>query len=283
MTPAAFRKLVWHHYRTHGRHTLPWRPPSLKLRKDGFLDSYRILVSEVMLQQTQVDRVVPKYQSFLKKFPTFKALADTSLQSVLVEWKGLGYNRRALGLKRTAEAVVHNHGGKLPRDYASLLALPGIGPYTAHAVRAFVWNEPDIFVETNIRTVYIHHFFSKATRRQGNNKISDAELVPLVEKTLDTKNPREWYYALMDYGAHLKKTVGNVSRKSASYAKQSTFKGSHRELRAQVLHAIAEKRSTTVHNIATTIKRSETDVEQVVCELKRDGFIKENKHSVRVV
>jgi A/G-specific adenine glycosylase len=229
-----------------------------------------------MLQQTQVDRVLPKYQSFLKKFPSFKALASASLQSVLVEWKGLGYNRRALGLKRAAEAVMKEHNGKVPRDYTSLLKLPGIGPYTAHAVRAFAWNEPDTFIETNIRGVYIHHFFPKA------KKVDDTKLLPFIEKTLDTKNPREWYYALMDYGTYLKKTIGNASRKSASYSKQSKFKGSHRELRALVLHMITQKKKISVKNIATAIHRKETDVVSVVAELKKDGFVKQNKSSVHI-
>ncbi len=271
MTPAVFRKLIWAHYRKEGRHSLPWR----KTR-----DPYRILVSEIMLQQTQVDRVIPKYQSFLKKFPSFKELSKASLQSVLVEWKGLGYNRRALGLKRAAETVMKKYGGRLPTLYSELVELSGIGPYTAHAVRTFAWNEPDVFIETNIRSVFIHHFFAKATPQRPDNKISDTQLIPLVEKTLDKKRPREWYYALMDYGTHLKKTVGNASRKSSSYTKQSKFKGSHRELRARVLHVIAQKKKISMKNIATAIHKKETEVQSVVKELVRDGFVKRNKSLV---
>ncbi len=263
-----FKKVVWSHYRTHGRHSLSWR----KTR-----NPYRILVSEVMLQQTQVDRVIPKYRSFIKKFPTFKALASASLQSVLVEWKGLGYNRRALGLKRAAEAVVKEYGGKLPRDYASLLKLPGIGPYTAHAVRAFTWNEPDVFIETNIRSVYIHHFFPKS------KKVDDAKLFPLIEETLDTKKPREWYYALMDYGTYLKKTVGNTSRKSSSYSRQSKFKGSHRELRALVLHEVAKRKRSTVPDIARAIAKEKAEVASTVAELAKEGFVVHTGRIVSVV
>lgn len=264
MTPAPFRKLIWSHYRKDGRHSLPWRRTR---------DPYRILVSEVMLQQTQVDRVIPKYRSFLKKFPTFKALANASLQSVLIEWKGLGYNRRALGLKRAAEAVMKDHNGKLPRDYASLLKLAGIGPYTAHAVRAFAWNEPEVFIETNIRSVYIHHFFDKATPQRPDHKISDIQLMPIIEKTLDTKKPREWYYALMDYGAHLKKTAGNASRKSSLYSRQSKFKGSHRELRALVLHEVAKKKRSTVPDIARAIAKEKAEVASAIIELVQEGFV----------
>lgn len=260
MLPGAFRKVVWAHYHEHGRHSLLWR----KTR-----DPYRILVSEVMLQQTQVDRVIPKYQSFLKKFPTFKALAEASLQSVLVEWKGLGYNRRALGLKRAAEAVVKEYAGKLPKDYASLLKLPSIGPYTAHALRTFVWNESEVLIETNIRSVYIHHFFPRT------KKVDDVKLLPFIEKTLDTKKPREWYYALMDYGSHLKKTVGNASKKSASYTKQSKFKGSHRELRAQILHEIAGGKGKTSSRSMLIKKtgRKPSDIDEAVKELMKEGFI----------
>ncbi len=253
-----FKKTLWSHYRKDGRHSLPWRQTR---------DPYRILVSEVMLQQTQVDRVLPKYKSFLKKFPTLKALANAPLQSVLVEWKGLGYNRRALGLKRAAEAVLKEHSGKLPRDYASLLKLPSIGPYTAHAVRTFAWNEADVFIETNIRSVYIHHFFPKS------KKVDDAKLLPLIEETLDVKKPREWYYALMDYGTHLKKTIGNASRKSSSYSKQSKFKGSHRELRAQILHEIAANKTSSRATLIKKIDRKPAKIDKIITELMKEGFI----------
>ena len=286
MTPTAFRKLIWTHYRKDGRHSLPWR----KTR-----DPYRILVSEIMLQQTQVDRVIPKYQSFLKKFPSFKELSKASLQSVLVEWKGLGYNRRALGLKRAAETVMKEHAGRLPCDYTSLLKLSGIGPYTAHAVRAFAWNEPDVFIETNIRSVYIHHFEKSALQssasrlpKSATEGIRDKDILELVAGDMRSivrskKSPRFWYYALMDYGTHLKKTVGNASRKSSSYTKQSKFKGSHRELRALVLHVITQKKKVSVKNIAKLLNRSKTDVTNIVQELTKDGFAKQNKNSISVV
>lgn len=256
--PTTFRTAVWAHYHKHGRHALPWR----KTR-----DPYRILVSEVMLQQTQVDRVLPKYRSFIKKFPTFKALAEAPLQSVLAEWKGLGYNRRALGLKRAAEAVMKNHKGELPAVYRELVELPGIGPYTAHALRAFVWNEPDVFIETNIRTVYIHHFFPKS------KNVPDAKLMPLIEKTLDKKNTREWYYALMDYGSHLKKTLGNISQRSGSYMKQSRFKGSRRELRAAVLHAVVHKKTLSRSRLARLLDRKPNEIDETIEELMKEGFI----------
>lgn len=286
MKPSAFRAHIWKYYRTSGRHTLPWRPPSLKparlrhsggLRKDKALNPYHILVSEIMLQQTQVDRVVPKYHSFLKKFPSFEALAAAPLRDVLIEWKGLGYNRRGLNLKRLAEIVVRDYKGKLPRNHISLLELPGIGSYTAGAIRAFAWNESSVFIETNIRTVYIHHFPPKAGRL-SIDKVPDSYLLPLIENDVRSvmrgkKSPRFWYYALMDYGAHLKKTVGNLSQKSSTYTKQSKFKGSKRELRSRVLHAISLKKSVLVAVLLENLRIQEDLLAIIIKELIQEGFI----------
>lgn len=236
-----FKKRVWDFYKNHGRR-LPWRETR---------DPYKILVSEIMLQQTQVKRVVPKYKSFVKKFPTLEALAGAPLSVVLKEWQGLGYNRRALYLKRTAESTVTNFGGKLPKDYKLLLSLPGIGPATAGDILAFAHNIAVPVIETNIRTVFLHHFFNDVSCKQ----IHDKEILPLVEKTLDLKNPREWYWALLDYGSYLKKTIGNQNAKSKHYAKQSTFKGSNRELRSKILSEILAQPGTSVKILANKLKK----------------------------
>lgn len=273
MNHQRFKDIVWNYYRAHGRNTLPWRRTK---------NPYRILVSEIMLQQTQVDRVIQKYRLFLKKFPSFKALAQAPLRDVLLEWKGLGYNRRGLNLKRLAQIIVTEHAGKLPHNRETLMKLPGIGPYTAGAIMAFVWNTPETFIETNIRTAYIHHFFSKATKQRGDKTVSDAELMPLIEKTLDTKNPREWYYALMDYGSHLKKTVGNISKKSSTYTKQSKFEGSRRQLRALILHEVALHESLTKRQLARKIKENIETVESVVAELANDRFISVHKNNITI-
>lgn len=217
-----FKKTVRTFYKTHGRHTLPWRKTT---------NPYRILVSEIMLQQTQVDRVVPYYKAFFKKFPTVKALAKAPLSDVLRMWQGLGYNRRAKMLHNAAKEVVNENKGRFPKTYEALVTLPGVGEYTAKAVRTFSYNEPEVVIETNIRTVFLHHFFPKS------KKVSDEKLLPLIEETLDKKNPRDWYAALMDYGSHLKKTVPNPSRKSAHHTNQSPFKGSDREIRGAILRA----------------------------------------------
>ena len=205
---------------------MPWR----KTR-----DPYKILVSEIMLQQTQVKRVIEFYAAFTKRFPTVQKLARAPLSEVLKVWQGLGYNRRAKYLHEAAKAIVARHAGHVPRSHEALVALPGIGAYTASAVRAFAWNEPDIFIETNIRTAVIHYFFPKS------EKVSDARLIPLITAALDRKRPREWYYALMDFGSFLKKTEGNASRRSAHHTRQKPFKGSDREIRGAILKMLAEK------------------------------------------
>lgn len=221
-----FVAAVWDYYTAHGRHQLPWR----KTR-----NPYRILVSEIMLQQTQVDRVLPKYQAFLKLFPTVSALASAPLRDVLVAWQGLGYNRRARALHAAARVVMEQYRGRFPRSFDALLGLPGVGPYTAGAIMAFAYNQPIPVIETNIRSVYLHHFFAQ------QSDVSDAHILERVSRTLDHTNPREWYYALMDYGVHIKKTVGNPNTRARTYTKQSTFRGSDRQIRGAIIALLATK------------------------------------------
>ncbi len=173
-----------------------------------------------MLQQTQVERVIPKYKAFLKAFPTPQKLAKAPLLRVLKLWSGLGYNRRAKYLWEAAK-----------QWGAPIETLPGVGPYTASAVHVFAFNKPEILIETNVRTVFIHHLFPKS------KKVTDRRLVPFITHTLDTKNPREWYSALMDYGSHLKSTHPNPSRRSKHHTTQKPFKGSDREIRGVILKA----------------------------------------------
>lgn len=227
----SFIDTVWEYYCRHGRHNLPWRK---KLQ----LKPYNILVSEIMLQQTQVERVVPKYQAFVKRWPTAKQLASASLGDVLRAWQGLGYNRRAKALHECAKRVSSECTGQFPREYAELLALPGIGPYTAGAVRAFAFNLPTPLIETNIRTVYLHHFFNTKIH------VSDAEILQMIDKTLNQSNPREWYWALMDYGSFLKKEYKVKNTNSAQYTKQSKFKGSDREIRGAILRELTQQSLT---------------------------------------
>ncbi|HHJ98795.1 MAG TPA: A/G-specific adenine glycosylase [Actinobacteria bacterium] len=215
---------VWRHYEEHGRDDLPWRRTT---------DPYNVLVSEVMLQQTQVTRVVPKYEVFMREFPTVESLASASLGMLLGAWQGLGYNRRALALKRAAEIIVTEHGGEVPTTLDGLTALPGVGHATAAQVLAFAFDVGVPFIETNIRSVYLHEFFPDA------EDVPDAAILPLVEATLDEGRPREWFWALLDYGAHLKATGGNPSRRSRHHTRQSRFEGSNRQLRGRILAALA--------------------------------------------
>ena len=223
---ARFRRRVCWHGRRHYR-VLPWRETR---------DPYAILVSEVMLQQTQVTRVLDYYARFLARFPDPATLAAAPLAAILERWRGLGYNRRALALQRAAGAVVSEHGGLLPADRDALLRLPGVGPATAGAVLAFSFAQPAVFIETNIRRLFLHQFFPAA------DTVPDAALLPLVARTLDRRQPRRWYYALMDWGAALGRRPGNPNRRSAHYSRQTPFAGSRRELRGRVLRLLTERR-----------------------------------------
>jgi A/G-specific adenine glycosylase len=225
LSAADFRAVVLRHYREHGR-DLPWRRTR---------DPYDILVSEIMLQQTQVSRVLPKYDSFLSLFPDPRTLAEAPLSAVLAAWQGLGYNRRALALHKAARTMTSQHGGRIPSSVTELRRLPGIGPATAAAVCVFAYGEPLVFIETNIRSAFLHHFFRECF------SVPDADILPLIETTLDRENPRDWYYALMDYGAWVKRTQPNPSRRSKHHTKQSSFPGSRRQLRAQVLRLLLER------------------------------------------
>ena len=260
VTIPKFKQKIWDFYAKEGRNSLPWRKTH---------DPYKILVSEMMLQQTQVDRVIPKYQAFLKRFPNVQALASAPLSDVLALWSGLGYNRRALFLKRAAEAVVAERGGKFPIDAESLEELPGVGPYTAKAVATFAYSQTYTFIETNIRAVFIHEFFPDA------HDVKDDQLVPLIAKSVDRERSREWYYALMDYGSYLKKTGANPSRKSAHHTVQSAFKGSLREIRGGILRKYAEstQKAFTREELLAVYGGDASRFAKALDGLVKDGFL----------
>ncbi len=247
-TPASrFRKVVWAYYRVHGRHDLPWRNWSRPL--PACRQAYKILVSEVMLQQTQVERVIPFYKKFIKKFPTAGHLASASLASVLREWQGLGYNRRAKLLHFAAKQFKNlpflsyrtDLVGKGDTIVRELESLSGVGPYTARAIVAFAYNQDVVFVETNIRTAVIHHFFTDETGQHlVLAKISDKEIEKILREVLPKGKSREWYSALMDYGAFLKRSGISHNAKSKKYTKQSKFSGSLREARGAILRVLTE-------------------------------------------
>lgn len=256
------QKIVWSYYREHGRHALPWRKTK---------NPYRILVSEVMLQQTQVARVIPKYKVFLQQFPTLESLARAPLRDVLVLWQGLGYNRRAKALHDLAVLVVTECKGKLPRDFDVLVTLPGVGPYTASAVCAFAYNVPRPMIETNIRTVFFHHLYA------DKKHVSDSELLLLADALLDTKNPREWYWALMDYGAFLKESGVRVNSTSKQYTKQSKFKGSDREVRGAILRVLTEG-STTEINLQKLTTFSLEKIQEQLIRLHKEGLVQKKRN-----
>jgi A/G-specific adenine glycosylase len=253
---------------------------------------YYVVVSEIMLQQTQVHRVMNKFTSFVKRFPTWQSLAQAPTKDVLTEWSGLGYNRRALFLKRIAETITDGGkvAGTLPNSFDELRKLPGIGPNTAGSILAFAYNIPFPFIETNIRSVFIHFFFPDIEKREGKKackKISDDQLMPFIEEALHDpkikKNPREWYYALMDYGSMLKKTLPNPSRRSAHHIKQKPFKGSNRELRSRILRLVMEN-GRTRKEIENYFKKeinkkliTEKQIEENVRNLLKEGFIGQHR------
>lgn len=226
-TTQDFLELLWAHYNKSGRHDLPWRLPDA----DGNFDPYNIMVSELMLQQTQVARVIPKYEAFLAQFPTTEVLANVELGEVLRAWQGLGYNRRAKFLWQAAQEI--SKAGAFPQTLEGLVALPGVGKNTAGAIMAYAYNQPVVFIETNIRTVYLYHFFA------DKDEVSDKELSRVVAQTLDTEHPREFYWALMDYGSWLKTQVRNIAQ-SKHYVKQSKFAGSRRQIRGQVIRLLGD-------------------------------------------
>jgi A/G-specific adenine glycosylase len=256
----AFQGKIYGHYRLH-RRDFPWRRTT---------NPYNIVVSEIMLQQTQVERVHDKYLEFIRVFPDFDTLARASQKDVLALWQGLGYNRRALALKRLAENVVSIHGGTLPRDVEALSSLPGIGKTTAGEILAFAFNIPSVFIETNIRRVFIHEYFD------GEDDVKDTEILPLVEATVDEENPREWYWALMDYGSMLKKNVENPNRRSAHYTRQTPFEGSDRRIRGLVVKRLLNDKTLSAEILVEETGVGLDHLKRILAGLVDEGFIRED-------
>jgi len=253
-----FQQEVLAFYQEHGRHDMAWRHTT---------DPYRIVVSELMLQQTQVERVAIKFPLFIAAFPDFAALAAAPLHEILAVWQGMGYNRRALFLKKIAERVVQDFNGVLPRDVETLATLPGIGTATASSIAAFAFNAPVVFIETNIRRVYIHVFFP------DRKTVTDNEILPLVQRTLYRENPRVWYWALMDLGAFLKKSVTNPNRRSAHYTRQAPFEGSDRRIRGQVIKTLVAIPGISGNELPGHIGEDAGRVKRIVAALEHEGFV----------
>jgi A/G-specific adenine glycosylase len=255
---AAFRSSVLGFYAERGR-AFPWRMTR---------DPWAILVSEIMLQQTQTERVVPKYLAWLAAYPEPGDLAEAPLAEVLGLWSGLGYNRRALALVRAASRIAAK--GSFPSEEEELLELPGVGPYTARAVLAFAFDRPVVLIETNVRSVFLHRFF------EGEEGVPDSRIAPLVEATLDRGDPRSWYYALMDYGVEIKRTVGNPNARSAHYSKQSPFADSHRRIRGALLRELGARGRADAEELARALPFARERVDSALSELKAEGFVAES-------
>ena len=254
------------HFKTNARTYLPWR---------NTRDPYRVLVSEIMLQQTQVERVIPFYENFLRKFPNIAALAGASRADVLRAWQGLGYNRRAKFLHEAAQAVARDWRGVLPGTAAELERLPGVGPYTARAVAAFAHNSPEVFIETNIRTVFFHHCFARS-----RTPASDKQLLPLVAAALaqSEMSPRDFYAALMDYGSHLKHSGVRLNKKSTHHASQSKFEGSGRQLRGAIIRELLAKPASP-QALAKILDRTLVEVATVLAALERENMVQKTGHT----
>ena len=269
-----FRREVWNYYKKNARNDLPWRKTT---------DPYKILVSEIMLQQTQVPRVIEKYRSFIKKFPTVEALARSNLAQVLKEWNGLGYNRRAKYLHDAARVIVNEYVGNLKKALEHPLS--GVGPYTRAAVGTFAFNEPHAMIETNIRSAIIHHFFPVSTKsKRGESLLEDAKVMRIAALASEGQDPRTWHWALMDYGSHLKRTGVRNNDRSAHYVKQSKFEGSLRQFRGAILREL-HRGSTSLRTLISRLNPDEQGLpllKKALAGLERDGLIKKEKGKWRI-
>lgn len=237
---------------------------------------YRVFVSEIMLQQTGISRVTGHYHRFLRLFPSFRALAGAPVADVLAAWKGLGYNRRALALRESARIVVQRHGGRLPRTLEGLMALPGVGRATAGAVLVYAFDLAIPFIETNVRRVFLHFYFPRA------RDVADERILPLVERTMDRRRPREWFYALMDYGTMLAREGENANRRSRAYTRQAAFEGSRRQLRGRVLGVMLRLGKATARDIRKELAISGLDgndprLAAVLDSLCAEGFLQNRR------
>jgi A/G-specific adenine glycosylase len=261
-----FRKLIYAYFKNKRR--------DFPFRKE--ITPYNVLVSEIMLQQTQTGRVAEKYLEFKGEFPDFLSLSNASNEKLLKVWQGMGYNRRALALKQIAKIVINEYSSKLPDSVDILKTFPQIGHNTASSIVAFAYNKPSIFIETNIRRVYIYYFFPK------KKNINDKDILPIVENTVDNDNPREWYYALMDYGVMLKKTHPELNKRSSHYRKQSPFKGSNREIRGKILKILTSESEILESTLSKKLQLNLDKMRSILQQLEKEGFIKRKGNKISI-
>jgi A/G-specific adenine glycosylase len=289
--PHDFQEFIFQKGHEHSR-DMPWRRDTRP---------YYVLVSELMLQQTQVERVIPKFEAFVAAFPDEKTLARAPLADVLTLWSGLGYNRRAKFLHDAAKEIVRL--GTFPTAAPELMTLPGVGKNTAGAIMAYAYNQPSYFIETNVRTVYIHHFFADA------DLVDDKKIMALLQKTVPTGEgkeqperrihsapgamngvpaksvsrggvgktvglsygPKAFYWALMDYGSWLKRQGVVRNSRSAHYKKQSPLVGSVREVRGAIIKQLASGDMTEAKLRRTVV--ADDRFEPALSGLVRDGLV----------
>jgi len=252
-----FQEFVFSFYEKNGRHDMEWRHTT---------DPYRIIVSEIMLQQTQVPRVAQIYPEFISKFPDAKSLADAAESEVLAAWQGMGYNRRALNLQKLCRIIINECNGKFPLNPEELVKLPGIGPATSCSISAFAYNSPVVFIETNIRRVILHLFF------RDKEDIDDSSIYPIVEASLPRERSREWYWALMDLGTEMKKTIPNPNRKSKHYVKQSKFEGSNRQIRGDILKKLLILKTANANTLAKETGYPLEKIRMILSDMEKEGF-----------
>ena len=260
-----FQQLLWHKARELYR-DMPWRDD---------VRPYYVLVSELMLQQTQVARVIPKFNAFIDAFPDETTLASASLADVLKQWQGLGYNRRAKFLHDAARMITIEFNGLFPDRKEDILRLPGVGKNTLGAIQAYAFNRPTVFIETNVRTVYIHHFFD------NQFEVDDKALAGKLSETLDHEHPREFYWALMDYGSWLKTNGVRNNDKSRHYKKQSPLEGSIRQVRGKIIGALTQESEITLESLRELMPRDER-FELALESLTREGLVSVSDASVRL-
>ncbi|HOL42485.1 MAG TPA: A/G-specific adenine glycosylase [Methanospirillum sp.] len=248
------------------RRPMPWRDE---------ITPYRVIVSEIMLQQTQVTRVLKKFDEFILVFPDFETLAQASLEDVLRAWQGLGYNRRAKYLLQIAQEIMNRWGGIVPDDPAMLQTLPGIGSATAGSIVVFTYDRPAVFIETNVRRVFIHHFF------QDRVGVSDKEIYPVLTRTIDQYHPREWYYSIMDYGTFLTGVIENPNRRSRHYAVQSKFSGSDREIRGSIIRLLLNEGPVSFDLVYEKIPGDAGRIDRILGQMIHEGLLERDGSLIR--
>jgi A/G-specific adenine glycosylase len=256
-----FQKKVFSFYQKNKR-DLPWRKTT---------DPYKILLSELMLQQTQVNRVILYYEKWITRWPDIHALASASLAEVLQAWMGLGYNTRAINLHKAARKIVTEFDNDVLEAMKQYKEIPGVGRYTSQAVQIFSTNADIVTIDTNIRRIFIKEFHLP-------EKVSDKELWRLAEKCLPKGRSREWHNALMDYGAlHLTSQKTGIKPKT----QQSRFEGSDRQIRARILRCLLND-TMSLSELKKTFRIEQKRLRRILDKMVTEKIIVNNNNSYQL-